>query len=832
MRVTLREIGGDASPGAGDAPSDTGAVMRLAGGEVPAGARSVTYRSRNGALLRIGGVVCGAFDRKHTTFALPPGTRGTIELDVERRSLPQTGLPPNDGPYWRYLLATAEQRPSRTIAFDTRAPAHAGRSRDTDDLRDVRDDLSMVGHSHLDVAWLWTYDEAIRKAARTFATAVRQLEATPSFVFTQTTPQLYDDVAAAEPELFERMRALARDGRLDTSGAALWVESDCNVPSGESLLRQLIFGIAYVEREFGTAPTVAWLPDSFGFANTLPTLLRHAGIGAFGTTKLGWNDTNVFPHPRFLWEGPDGSRVVAANVQSIQGGFAPRRVANARKRGDLLLVGYGDGGGGVPDDVLAQGVRRGPFTTLGAWFATLADGPLPVVRDELYLEQHRGVLTTHRDIKIRNAALERALGEAELALAWAVVLRATPFFVSEARKHIDRAWQLTLRAQFHDVLPGSAITQAYTSVREEYALAERLVDGVLRNARGALPAAPRREAVPDVAPQPGDAGYDLRNGRIAARVAPDGTLCELRLDGGPNLVSRALRLALYVDRPLLFDAWNLDRGYRKRPVRVRMTGVCADADGVEIAYAFGASAAVVRVSLGAHAVALTVEIAVAWNERHRILRLESDLAFAAERATFGSPHGTMARSPRPRSRRERARFEACGQRFARVEHARGGVALLTPDSYGWSVDTRRTTALGHSLLRAPMWPDPDCDRGEHHFRFALRPFAELGLGALEAEWQTFANGSTAGVPMFTSADPAVLVVATKLADDGDGIVVRARECDGAQRSAAIRSAVRAHAVEAVDARERAVPSDLRFEGESFVASFRPFEVRTFRVRVG
>jgi alpha-mannosidase len=818
MRVALRERGGDTPPG-------DDAIVTLVGGEVPAGARSVTYRSRNGALLRIGGVVCGAFDRKHTTFALPPNVRGTIELDVERRSLPQTGLPPRDGLWWKYLVSTAEQNPSRTIAFDATPPADPPLGASTS--------LPMVGHSHLDVAWLWTYDEAIRKSVRTFATAVRQLEATPSFVFAQTTPQLYDDVAAAEPALYERMRALARERRLDTSGAAFWVESDCNLPSGESLLRQLVFGVGYVEREFGAAPTVAWLPDSFGFANTLPTLLRHVGIGAFGTTKLGWNDTNVFPHPRFVWEGPDGSRVIAANVRSIQGGFSARRVALACKRGDLLLVGYGDGGGGVPDDVLAQGVERGPFTTLGAWFATLANGPLPVVRDELYLEQHRGVLTTHRDIKVRNAALERALGEAELALAWAVVLRATPFFVSEARKQIDRAWQLTLRAQFHDVLPGSAITQAYASVREDYELAERLVDGVLRNARGALPSAARREAVPDVAPLPDGADFALRNERVSARIAADGTLCELRLDGGPNLVKRALRLALYADRPLLFDAWNLDRGYRKRPVRVRMTGVSADADGVEIAYAFGASAAVVRISLGARAVALTVEIAVAWNERHRILRLENDLAFAAERATFGSPHGTMQRSPRPRSRRERARFEACGQRFARVEHARGGVALLTPDSYGWSVATRGATTLGHSLLRGPMWPDPDCDRGEHRFRFALRPFAELGLGALETEWQTFAHAETGGVPMFTSADAAVIVVATKPADDGDGIVVRARECEGAQRSVAIRSAVRAHAVEAVDARERPIDeSELRFEDESFVASFRPFEVRSFRVRVG
>ncbi len=361
-------------------------------------------------------------------------------------------------------------------------------------------------------------------------------------------------------------------------------------------------------------------------------------------------------------------------------------------------------------------------------------------------------------------------------------MRATPFFVTEARAQLEHVRRLLLHAQTDEVS------------HEEYDLAERLVEGVTRSARGALPSAPRREALPDVVPQPDGAGYRLRNAHVDARVGADGTLVELRIDGGPNFVKRALRLARYVDRGKL--AWRL---------RVRMTGISADADGVEIAYAFGSSAAVMRVSLGERATALAVEIAVAWNERHRMLRLEHELAFLADRATSGSVHG---------------------ERYARIERAHGGVALLTPDAGRWRVATRRTTSLGHSLLGG------DSERGEHHFRFALRPFAALGFGELETEWKTFADANGSGVPMFTTADPAVIVVATKPADDGDGIIVRARECDGAQRCVAIRSAVRARTVEAVDSGERPLPSDLRFEEESFVASFRPFEVRSFRVRVG
>jgi alpha-mannosidase len=816
MRVRLRELRSD------------DAIVTLGGAEVPHGARVARYRTRTGALLRIGGTVCGAFDREHHAFVLPRGIAGAIELEVERRSLPQTGLPARNGIKWQWLLATAAEPARTAIEF-------AGETSRAPSLASAIEPLPAVGHSHLDVAWLWTYDEAIRKSARTFATAVRQLGAHPAFVFAQTTPQLYADVARAEPELFERMRALARAARLDTSGAACWVEADCNLPSGESLLRQLVFGMRYVEREFGAWPSVAWLPDSFGFANTLPTLLQHAGIAAFGTTKLTWNDTNAFPHARFAWEGPDGSRVTAVNVASIQGGFERERVRRARARGDLLLVGYGDGGGGVRDDTLDRAPDGVAFTTLGAWFEAVAKGPLRVVRDELYLEEHRGVLTTHRDIKVRNAALERALGDAELALAWAVVLRATPFFVREARGQLERAWALVLRAQFHDVLPGSAIAEAYVRVRDDLDEAAALAAHVRASARGALPAAAPRVAQPaDVSPQSDRRGHTLRNDRIFARIAHDGTLTELRLDGGRNLVRSALRLALYVDRPRRWDAWNVDRSYRTRRCRVRVTSVAPDDDGIAIAYAFGTSLAVVRVSLGERATSLSVEIAVAWNERHRLLRLENVLAFAATSAFFGSPHGTIARTPRPRSRVERARFEACGQRFARVEDARGGFALLARDTYGWSVDTNRTTALGNSLLRAPMWPDPDCDRGKHVFAFELVPFVALGMGELEARWTHFVDGGGGGVPMFTCDDRAIAIVATKPADDGEGIVVRARECDGAVRNVAIRSAVRMREVHGVDALERPLANGgaLPIEGEVFRASFRPYEVRTFRVRNG
>ncbi len=788
------------------------------------------YRTQTGALLRIDGIVRGAFDREHESIAVAPGPLGTITLEVERHALPSTGLPAGDGFRWRRIVAGSVREPALSIEA-THPQADVAPSIATD----ARGDLAIIGHSHLDVAWLWTYAEAARKAQRTFATAARQLETHEHFVFAQSQPQLYAFLAERDPELFARVAELARAGRIDTSVAAMWVEPDCMLPSGESLLRQLVFGIRYCERVLGTRPSVAWLPDTFGFPNTLPTLLAHAGIDAFATTKLGWNDTTTFPHARFRWEGPDGSSVLAASLASIEGGFEASRVKRARARGDLVPIGLGDGGGGARDDALAVASRFGAWTTVAAWFSRMREheARLPVVRDELYLEEHRGVATTHHDIKARHAALERALADAELSVAWAKTLRATPYFLDEARAQLAAAWEIVLRAQFHDVLPGTSIAEVYADVHREFDEADALVANVAHNARSVLPhvpAGPRPVAF--AAPRFEPAGFVLENERVRACVRRDGTLVELRIAGGPNVVRRGLRLAAYVDRPKRWDAWNVDRTYRLRKRRVRVTGCEATADGVEIRYAFGASLAVARVELDRAEPFVRVELAVDWRERHVLLRFENELAFGARRARFGSPHGAVDRAPKPRTKAERAKFEATGQRFARIDGRRGGLAFLTLDTYGWSLDREWGRArLGHSLLRGPTWPDPSADEGAHAFSFALLPFAggTFGMGELEHAWERFVR--RAEVPMFSCDDPAILVTATKLADDGDGVIVRARECDGRAREVALRCGARAYGATCVDALERPAAGEVELEDGALVARFEPFGVRTFRVAV-
>jgi alpha-mannosidase len=784
----------------------------------------IRYRTQTGALLRCAGAVAGAFDREHEAVVLPPSASPRVlALSIERRSLPTAGLPSGPGAHWNRMLRGERGAPERVLHW-RRLPPPAPQP-------GVRGGLPLIGHAHLDVAWLWTYAETRRKALRTFATAVNLLERDADFVFSQSQPQLYAFVAEGDAELAGRVERLAREGRFDASGAALWVEPDCNLPSGESLLRQLAFGMRYAQERLGTEPSIAWLPDSFGFANTLPTLLAHAGVRRFATAKLGWNDTTPFPYRQFWWEGPDGSRVLAASLAAYEGPLSEERCALARERAEPLVVGYGDGGGGVTSAMLAAAAQAGGWTRLDAWFDALAAraAGLPVHRDELYLEFHRGVATTHHRVKAANAALERALEAAEELTAWALVLRASPFFLDEARAKLGAAWEIVLRNQFHDVLTGTSIAPVYEDARLEYERAETLVAQVAASTAGMLPRAPRRSAASLCAAKPVAGGFRFENGALAATVTADGTLVDLRAPGGANLVRRAHELAAYRDRPRAWEAWNLDRDYRGRRLRV-VAGDCEPiGEGLQIPYRIGDSPALVRITLAANEPFLRVALAIEWRERGTLVRIENDLDLPSARARFGTPHGTIERPVVPQTEAERAKYEFSAQRFARIASANGGVALLALDTYGWSLGgDARSVLLGHSLLRGTSWPDPSADLGVQTFEYAYLPFGERSIGELEREWRRFAG--MRGVALFVSADPGVLVTATKPADDGDGVIVRIRECEGTARDVRLACAARARSVACVDALERPAPGAARLIEGALHAPLGAYALRSFRVR--
>jgi alpha-mannosidase len=780
----------------------------------------LAYRTRTGALLRIDGDVAGAFDAKHATcdLAALPGTH-EVTLEVERRALPIAGLPAGDGVRWRWMLARAAQRPPSVLEVAYRRGAA------TEPLREPR---FAFGHAHLDVAWLWTFADTKRKALRTFATALREVEAS-AFVFAQSQPQLYAWVETADPELFARVRERVGRG-WDAGVATMWVEPDLHAPSGESVLRQFAYGMRYARDKLGADPSVVWLPDTFGFPSTLPTLARHAGATSFATTKLEWNDTTRWPFPQFVWRGADGSALVAAVLATYEGDPTPARLRTANGRREPLAIGFGDGGGGATDAAIAQVAPRA-WTTLGKWFAGLDRSALPEYCGELYLETHRGTYTTHRDIKARNAALERALAAVEEACAWCIAVRVPASATAPLVDDLRNAWTIVLRNQFHDVLAGSSLGVVYADVHAEYDRAERIV-ARLRGAADSI--LPRTQLVPPepstVAPTAEGNEFAFSNEYVQARVKADGTFVALNAVDGPNVATLANGLLAYVDRPAKWDAWNLDAAYVRRRARVRPRGAQIDDGGLIVRFTIGRrSRASMRIEVRAGEPFVRVHLAVDWREDHVVLRIENRFAVKSREVRFGQPHGSLVRSAYAKTAAERARFEVPAQRYALVDDGERGVALLAADTYGWNARGLRGggVCVGMSLLRAPRWPDPAADRGEHRIAYAFAPTAGASPSAVEAAWEAYA--AEPRVRLFTTETPGVIVVAVKPADDGKGVIVRVRECDGCAQDVALRCGGRMRAVQSVDACELPIAGEVAIVEEQLRFALGAHAMRSFRV---
>jgi alpha-mannosidase len=349
--------------------------------------------------------------------------------------------------------------------------------------------LDTIGHAHLDTAWLWPVRVGEDKAVQTFANQVRNINENPTFCFGASQPQHYEFVRNRQPELFERVKKAVADNRWELQGG-MWVESDCNMPGGESLIRQYLQGQRFYREHFGKTVTNSWLPDVFGYNGNLPQIMLHCGCTRFLTQKLCWNSMGgctTFPFFTFRWKGVDGSEVLAhfPPANTYGGASKPQEIINAEYRyneahiceSGISLIGIGDGGGGPADEHLkavelmtdCEGAPRVNYRFATEAFDSLEThwDELPTWRGELYLETHRGTLTAQARVKKRNRRLERQLQYVEQLLTLASL---------DKRNKMRDLWRDLLRNQFHDILPGSSIHQVYLDSHQEYDAIEKQLD--------------------------------------------------------------------------------------------------------------------------------------------------------------------------------------------------------------------------------------------------------------------------------------------------------------------------------------------------------------------
>jgi alpha-mannosidase len=354
-----------------------------------------------------------------------------------------------------------------------------------------QDTLHLVGNSHIDAAWLWPWSETEEVIRNTWRTSLKLAAMFPGYVFTGSSGAFYDYLDRQIPALADSIRRAVQAGQWATVGG-MWVEPDLNSPSGESLVRQGLYGQRYFQRHYGARSTVSWIPDSFGFPWTLPQIFRQLGFDAFVTQKIRWNDSTVLRYNAFFWEGRDGTRIFSYNPYGYThdldpGDLVHERLEDRQRTGghhQVVLYGVGDHGGGPTIEMLqrAEDLRRVPtFPAMRYAFPdsalttvrrALGDSAFAVWHDELYLEYHRGTYTTQARQKWSLARSEALLRTTE-ALA-AVNTAAYP------RRPLEAAWRRVLFNQFHDVLPGSGIHQIYLDANAQYDTAWAMLDTVAR----------------------------------------------------------------------------------------------------------------------------------------------------------------------------------------------------------------------------------------------------------------------------------------------------------------------------------------------------------------
>ncbi|MDQ4490900.1 glycoside hydrolase family 38 C-terminal domain-containing protein [Sinomonas sp. ASV486] len=611
-----------------------------------------------------------------------------------------------------------------------------------------------TGHAHIDSAWLWPLRETQRKCARTFSNVVALMDRDPDLTFACSSAQQLAWIRDGYPQLFERIKEKAAEGRFVPVGG-MWVEADTNMPGGEAMARQFVEGKRFFLAEFGVECEEAWLPDSFGYSAALPQIVRAAGSRWFLTQKLSWNQANRFPHHSFFWEGIDGSLVFThfPPADTYSSDLSASNLAHAERtfrehgRASVSLVpfGFGDGGGGPMREMMAaarryadlEGSPRVRVGTPREFFleAEAEYTSAPVWTGEMYLEKHRGTYTAQARTKAGNRRSEHLLREAELWCSTAAVRFGMPYPADE----LHRLWRLTLLQQFHDILPGSSIAWVHRDAERNYAAIERDLEVLIGSAAKALVGTGERDIFLNAAPHArggvpalgggavvrgpeddarGEArlepraagGWVLDNGVVRAEIDGDGLLVAL-VDAatGRNAIapgSFGNLLELHRDTPNEWDAWDLDEFYRHNVVQltgaVRVAPAAAAPHGegsgvqgvavLEVERAFGESSVRQRLVLEAGAAGLRIETDVDWHERQKLLKLGFGLDLRADRSASETQFGHVFRPVPVTTSWDAARFEICAHRWIHVAEPGYGVAIANCTAYGH--DVTRTVRTG------------------------------------------------------------------------------------------------------------------------------------------
>jgi alpha-mannosidase len=788
------------------------------------------------------------------------------------------------------------------------------------------------GHAHIDTAWLWRVQHTRMKIGRTFTTALALMDQYPDYHFTCSQPQQYAYLKEDYPEVFAGIKKRIADGRWEAVGG-MWVESDCNLASGESLVRHFLYGLRFYKQEFGVHTNVVWLPDVFGYSAAFPQIIKKSGMKYFMTIKIYWNDVNKPPYQTFEWEGIDGTSVLAhfsplGDYNALMTPEQLRKNWTEYKQKDvndsaLYIYGYGDGGGGPTREMLETAARLKDFpgmprvklTTGEAFFddlarQTAASPRTPRWVGELYLEYHRGTYTSQARNKRLNRRSEILLQTAEQTAVIAGRLTGTEY----PQDALNKAWELLLLNQFHDIIPGSSIHEVYEDSDKDYeeikalggkAAIQSLISlslGVAAQKGDTLLYNPLSWSRSDVVELPralnvvGQPVTDLDGaektlvaldnipslgyttvgagtatvgggGLSASKTGLENQFFTLTLDANgeieslwdkragrevidPSSYCKGNALLTFEDRPINFDAWDIDIFYQEKMTPVReLASITVIETGplrasVEITRTFGGGSAVTqRISVYRDSPRIDFDTVVDWRERQTLLKTAFPVTVRSPRATYDIQFGNVERPTHWNTSWDYARYEVCAHKWADLSEGDYGVSLLSDCKYGWDI---KDNVMRLTLLKGAVAPDPEADLGRHRFTYSLLPHAgdwraagtvrhayELNVPVWHAP--VHGGGTLPAAWSFVSVDKPNLIVETvKKAEDSGDTIVRLYEAYGQRGAATLTFAEPVKAAGEVNLMEEetAETKDARVtvSGTGVSFDFTPYEIKTFKVR--
>lgn len=835
-------------------------------------------------------------------------------------------------------------RPKSDEYYQSVSAALAYLRQHLDDLRGREREkpvITAVGHSHIDMAWLWRLRATRDKASRTFSTMLHLMRQYPEFQFMHSSPQLYEYLAEDHPEIFEQVKARIASGEWEITGG-MWIESDINVPSGESLIRQFLLGIRYTRDTFGKETNLLWLPDVFGYSWALPQIIKGCGVDYFMTTKISWSQFNRFPHDTFKWRGIDGSEVLTHFITTPEheglwfytynGQLRPqdlKGIWDAYRQKEvndelLLAYGWGDGGGGPTKEMLEQrrvmedvpGFPRAQTGKAEPFFQRLdermQDKQLPVWDGELYLEYHRGTYTSQAANKRANRQSEVLYHDAE----WLSVLADDLLDADEyPRETLIDGWKLILLNQFHDILPGSSIREVYEDSLADYEQVRAIGEDVLNAAQSRLLANIRTQSAAVTVFNPLSwvrddlLTLDLPDGKTLQMV--DGTAAPVQIsaDGEalvqvrdvPSLgyrtfplvdappsdnrlqiapdrlendyylielnqhgqISRLFdkennrevladgaagnRFIAFEDKPMRFDAWDIDLYYQEKPYDVgNLIEATVEETGpvrgtVRLVWRFYDSTITQRMSIYAHSRRIDFRTHVDWQEQQVLLKVAFPVNIRTTRATYDIQFGNIERPTHHNTSWDYAKFEVPAHKWADLSETNYGVSLLNDCKYGYDI---KDNVMRLTLIKSAIRPDAQADKGEHVFTYSLLPHAG-GWRAAQVPREGYAlnlplrggavpangDGTLSPAHSFAEVDAESVVIETvKRAEDERAWVVRVYENQGNRLQGvklrfakALSQAAHTNLIE-----EHAQPH--AFDGDTLAFDIVPYEIKTFIVR--